>query len=432
MFMYKFTTLTLAILSSHYAWAENTQAVSTGSRFNPQISLILDGNFYHDNQQATGSEILENIAGIGHGVGFGEEEAGLQNGFNLGESELVMSAIVDPSFDGLLIMTVGADGGVALEESWLQTRQLPYGLKVKMGKFLSGIGYQNSQHKHAWDFADQNLAYSGLLGGEGFKDVGLQLTWLAPTPFYSLFGLEALQGNDQERFGTRISNADAESIIGVAQALPEAKAGPRIHTLFAKFAPDIGDNQALQLGLSYAQAQQYQQLLDDDDTAQSGDEYALDGKQTLYGVDWVYKWDSAGEFGQGDLKVTGEYLRLKKNMTVSAAGASAIAMLGNNVTGIQDGYYLQASYGIAPRWSLASRYDVNGASNELTVAGTNTEFKQSSRLGVSLAFSPSEFSRLRLQATQGTIYDNAGTETELKQVFLQYTHSLGTHGAHKF
>jgi hypothetical protein len=430
--MYKLTALVLGIFSSHVVWAESTQAISTGSSFNPKISLILDGNFYHDNQKSKGSETLDNMAGIGHGVGFGEEEAGLQNGFNLGESEIVMSAIVDPYFDGYLTLTVGADGGTALEESWLQTRLLPNGLKIKMGKFLSGIGYQNSQHKHVWDFADQNLAYLGLLGGEGFKDTGLQLTWVAPTSFYALLGVEAFQGNDQERFGTHISNADAETIIATSKPVADAKAGPRIHTLFAKFSPDIGDSQALQIGLSYAQAQQYQQVLDSDGTPLNGDEVALDGKQTLYGLDWVYKWDSAGEFGQGDIKVTGEYLRVKKNMTVSGVGASATPVVGDSVTGSQDGYYLQASYGISPRWSLAGRYDVNGATNTLNVAGTTTDLKQSSRMGVSLAFSPSEFSRLRLQLAQGTIYDDAGTKTPLKQVFLQYTHSLGPHGAHKF
>ncbi len=430
--MYKIGLLTFGLCFNQFASAENTTTITTGSRFNPQISLILDGNYYHENQKGKSGEILDGAAGIGHGVGFGEEEAGLQNGFNLGESELVMSAIVDPYFDGYLTLTVGADGGTALEESWLQTRQLPNGLKVKMGKFLSGIGYQNSQHRHAWDFADQNLAYLGLLGGEGFKDTGLQLTWVAPTSFYTLLGVEALQGNDQERFGTQINNADAETILGNAQSLPEAKAGPRIHTLFAKFSPDVGDSQALQIGLSYAQAQQYQQVLDNDGTPLNGDEYALDGKQTLYGLDWVYKWDSAGELGQGDIKVTGEYLRMKKDMKVTATGTTANLVVGDSVTGSQDGYYLQASYGIAPRWSLASRYDVNGATNELNTAGTTTDLKQSSRIVVSLAVSPSEFSRLRLQLAQGNIYDDAGTKIALKQVFLQYTHSLGAHGAHKF
>ncbi|MBK6756789.1 MAG: hypothetical protein IPG70_03780 [Moraxellaceae bacterium] len=130
--------------------------------------------------------------------------------------------------------------------------------------------------------------------------------------------MKLLQGNDQERFGTQISNDDAQSVIASNQPFSATQSGSRLNTLFAKFAPDIGADQALQIGVSYAQAQHYQQLLDDDDTALSGDELTLDGKQTFMGLDWVYKWDSAGEFGQGDIKITGEYLRLKKDMTVDA------------------------------------------------------------------------------------------------------------------
>ena len=54
--MYKLTALALGIFSSHVVWAESTQAISTGNRFNPQMSLILDGHFYHDNQKAKGTK----------------------------------------------------------------------------------------------------------------------------------------------------------------------------------------------------------------------------------------------------------------------------------------------------------------------------------------------------------------------------------------
>jgi hypothetical protein len=50
---------------------------------------------------------------------------------------------------------------------------------MRGGKFLSGIGYLNSQHPHTWDFVDQNLAYGTLLGDHGLMDTGLQLGWTA-------------------------------------------------------------------------------------------------------------------------------------------------------------------------------------------------------------------------------------------------------------
>ena len=277
-------------------------------------------------------------------------------------------------------------------------------------------------------------------------DTGLQLTWLAPTPFYALFGLEALQGKEQERFGALVDeelNHDTIDENNMLGSFAEQKAGPRINTLFAKFAPDLGSNHALQWGFSYAQAKQYQQLLDEDETAQTGDEMALDGKQTLIGTDIVYKWDGAGQYGQGDFKVIAEYLTLKKDMTVAA---SSIGMdtdgdtlldtfplvIGSKVTGKQDGYTLQASYGIAPRWQVSLRHDATGNTNELNNAGTKVSFKDSSRNSLAVSFYASEFSRLRLQASQADLADETGKVEKVNQVFLQYTHSLGPHGAHKF
>jgi hypothetical protein len=88
-----------------------------------------------------------------------------------GSPELVMSAVVDPYFDGKLTLTVGNDGGTELEEAWLQTRLLPAGLKLKMGKFLSGIGYTNSQHPHTWDFRRPEPGLRmGMLGDHGLMD----------------------------------------------------------------------------------------------------------------------------------------------------------------------------------------------------------------------------------------------------------------------
>ena len=93
-----------------------------------------------------------------------------------------------------------------------------------------------------------------------------------------------------------------------------------MNTLLPNLHPDLGSNHALQWGFSYAQATQYQQLLDEDEIAQTGDEMALDGKQTLIGTDIVYKWDGAGQYGQGDFKVIAEYLTPLKDMSVVASG----------------------------------------------------------------------------------------------------------------
>lgn len=406
-------------------------AVTSGTAFNPQVSLILSGDYYHDNENGAGQEAIEEAAGILHGSHFHEHGHEAGNGFRLGESELVLSATVDPYFDARFVAAFDSGGDAEIEEAWLQTRLLPAGLRLKAGKFLSEIGYQNSRHPHTWDFADQNLAYSALLGEHGLADAGLQLTWLAPAPFYLLLGAEALQGSEQERFGTVIEEEDASAVLA-AGGLPEHDDGPRLGTLFVKAGPDLGDDHALQLGLSYARASQYQQLIDEDEAALSGDEYALDGSQQLIGADLVYKYDARGERGRGDLRLAAEYLRLEKDMVVSGADLLAPLATGTAVSGEQDGYYLQATYGIAPRWQLGARYDATGDTNALDEGGTSIEFGKSSRYSLALTFLPSEFSRLRLQAADGEISNEDGTRTELDQVLLSYTVSLGAHGAHAF
>ncbi|WP_455197951.1 hypothetical protein, partial [Kaarinaea lacus] len=49
------------------------------------------------------------------------------------------------------------------------------------------------------------------------------------------------------------------------------------------------------------------------------------------------------------------------------------------------------------------------------------------RVSYMIDYSPSEFSRFRLQFNN----DNSGHESD-NQVYLQYIMSLGSHGAHKF
>ncbi len=152
-------------------------ALTSGSAFNPQISVILDGNYYQDGIDGDGSTLVglafqpsrpgghghehegEEVAAEGHAHG------AANNGFNFREAEIALSATIDPYFDASLYLAVDGDGDVELEEGWLQTRGLPYGLRVKAGKFLSDFGYINKQHPHQWDFVDQNLTLPEPAGG---------------------------------------------------------------------------------------------------------------------------------------------------------------------------------------------------------------------------------------------------------------------------
>jgi hypothetical protein len=65
--------------------------------------------------------------------------------------------------------------------------------------------------------------------------------------------------------------------------------------------------------------------------------------------------------------------------------------IGSKVTGTQDGYTLQASYGIAPRWQVSLRHDATGNTNELNEAGNKTVLKTLAVTVLLSAFMPANF-----------------------------------------
>ncbi|MDI1301805.1 MAG: TonB-dependent receptor [bacterium] len=399
---------------------DSNQSVSSGSAFNPAISLILSGNFYNDS--ASGKLLAP--AGINH-VSPGIDD----QGFNLGETELVLSATVDPDFDAAANIVLDGQGKAAVEEAWFETRQLPYGLKVRAGKMKSNIGYLNSQHPHTWDFADQNLAYNALLGGEGITDSGLRVEWLPDWSLYTLLGIEALQGK-QEVVGVSQVALDAGSALNA----PAEKNGPRLVTAYIKVSPDLGDNHTLQLGLWGLGVHQQQEAYG---TA-GADEYLLDGNENIHGLEVVYKYDGGGEAGHRNLKIQSEILHGQKNLTVAALGGTPLYNAGNSVNAgdrvdsSETAYYVQAVYGIAPRWQLGLRLDQSGLGSRITEAGRGSNFDASRRASMALTWNITEFSRLRAQYSKADVTNTAGQDQPYDQYFLTYSMSLGTHGAHKF
>lgn len=417
-------SLTLAVFAASVALpayaADSNQSVTSGSAFNPAISLILSGNFYQDSESGK----LLAPAGMNNMPNAADDQ-----GFNLGESELIFSATVDRNFDASANIVLTGDGEAEVEEAWFETRQLPYGLKVRAGKIKSNIGYLNSHHPHTWDFADQNLAYNALLGGEGISDSGVRVEWLPQLPLYTLLGIEALQGN-QETIGVAQASFDASAATGAA---PEEKQGPRIITTYIKTSPELDDNHTLLLGLWNLRAQQHQET-----AGNSPDDFLLDGDESLYGLEAIYKYDGGGEAGAGSLKLQTEFLHGDKNLRVAAFNGSATygngnaVNLGDKVNSRESAWYLQGVYGIAPRLQFGLRFDQSGIGSTISEPGSSTELKSSMRSSVALTWNLTEFSRLRAQYSKADISDASGASQKYDQYFLTYSMSLGTHGAHKF
>src|SRR4030095_13929201 len=105
------------------------------------------------------------------------------NGFNLQQLELSIGSGGGPHFrfdPKNLFPQVGGE----IEEVSGPTLALPYTLQVRAGQFLTRFGRINPTHPHAWDFVDQPLAVGRVFGGDGNRGVGVELSYLAPTPFF--------------------------------------------------------------------------------------------------------------------------------------------------------------------------------------------------------------------------------------------------------
>ena len=124
------------------------------------------------------------------------DEAGLPDrGFTLDESEVTLSANVDHVMSAVLTVSFdGQEGGVNVEEAYVQSLDLPGGLTAKAGRFFSGVGYLNERHSHDWQFMDAPLPYRAFLGGQ-YGDDGVGVRWLAPTDIYLQFGAEWFRGD---------------------------------------------------------------------------------------------------------------------------------------------------------------------------------------------------------------------------------------------
>lgn len=378
---------------------ETAQAASNS--FNPEISFILQGGYSHlqdlPHRQATG--FLSNGA-----------SGPATRGFSVDDSELVLAANIDPYFRGYLNAVVNNDT-VGVEEAWFQTLALGNGLTIKGGRFRSGIGYQNEQHPHAWDFATNNLMYETLFG-EGYSNDGLQLKWVAPTELFTELGAEIGRGSN---FPGTDRNAN----------------GVGSYALYGHIGGDVGDSHSWRSGVSYLSTRAADRSGALADFGPTQVDTAFDGDSRTWMADFVWKWAPHGNPNVNNFKFAAELFRREEDGSLNCTGGMCGAGSLGAYQATQYGGYAQAVYQFMPRWRVGYRYDrLNPGSQDFGVNNTRLPRPDfgPSRHALMADYSPSEFTRLRLQYTR----DQSMLGQDENQWYLQYIYSLGTHGAHTF
>lgn len=379
---------------------------ASANAFNPAIALILSGlytNLSHtpEDYRLTGFALPEG-AEVGPG----------SRGFNLGESELVISANIDPYLFGNLAVVLTPEGEVELEEVFIQTIALANGLNVKAGRFFSGIGYLNVQHPHSWDFVDAPLAYQALLGGQ-YGDDGVQVKWLAPTETFFEIGAEVMRGA-----GFPASERD--------------KNGSGAAALFANLGGDVGASSWL-AGVSLLSASPQGREVADIGLAAADVSNSFSGESKAWIADVVWKYAPNGNKAPGNFKLQAEYLKRDESgdLIYDYGDGEANTNSSAPFNSKQSGWYLQGVYQFMPSWRVGLRADrldtdaVDFGANSINMAQPGFSPSKNSAM---VDYNPSEFSRVRLQFAQ----DKSRQEVTDNQIFLQYLVSLGAHGGHQF
>jgi hypothetical protein len=377
--------------------------------FNPAISLILEGT-YTDLSQ---SPDTYHIGGFFPPGEVGPEKSGL----SIAETELAISASVDPYFSGYFTAALQPDGGAEVENAFFTTPALGHGLSLQGGRFFPDIGYLNPQHQHAWDFVDAPLPYRAFLGGQ-LADDGVQLEWVAPTELFVALGGDVGHG---------LSFPGSDSNLN----------GAHLFTVFGHVGGDVGVSNSWRAGLSYLQASPRDRSYDDLDSAGALVTNAFSGTSRLWLGDFVWKWAPEGNPINRNFKFQAEYFWRNEDGQLAFDTAG---LLGNPLVGSYDsrqsGWYAQAVYQFMPRWRVGVRYDQlesgspsiglvdNGSltAADFPLLATHNPWAAAAMID----WSPSEFSRLRLQYE----VDNSRFNATDRQVYLQYIMSLGAHGAH--
>jgi hypothetical protein len=359
-------------------------APASNNAFNPGIAAVLNG-FYVASSRDTQKQVIR-------GVDMGDEAGLPLRGFSLGESEVSLAANIDPHLSGFLDFSMQDDNSLSVEEAYIQSKDLPYGLSVKAGRFLSGIGYLNERHSHDWQFSDAPLPYRAFLNTQ-YGDDGLQVRWLAPPDQFLEFGAELFRGD----------------------AYPAANAphgGQGTVTAFVHTGDDINESSSYLAALSYLHSRA--------DNRTDADGNSFTGNDDLGIGSFVYKWAPGGNPTVNNLTLASEVFYGREEGLFNGDGFSQNRF----------GWYAQGDYQFMPAWSFGLRY----ASIDTQLPGPTLSGSPLDDLGhgpraetALLEYDTSEFGRFRVQYTHD--------ESDLKpndEILFQYTVIYGPHGAHRY
>ena len=301
-----------------------------------------------------------------------------------------------------------------LEEAFLTTQTLPYGLQVKAGTYFTEFGRLNPQHPHSWSFVDQPVINTRLLGGDGLRGPGARVSWLPLLPWYT----ELILGVQNANGETAVSFLNTDFALnwgGLTVDREVATLADLLRSVRWLNSLSLGSETTVNLGLSG--------LWGPNRTGPGG-------KTAIYGGDLYLKWQPlANDQGWPFVAFQGEVMH--RNYLVVDNEFYAIADLPYSPVGTHTdfGGYAQLQWGFKRGWVAGVRYEQASGPDD-DVREYFPVLQDRTRLGGNLTYYPSEFSKLRVQLNlDGANFLEQGQAWSL---WFQYEFLLGQHAGHKF
>lgn len=152
--------------------------VGAQMKINPDISLIGDfrGTYHSDKEGGPNeaSKVLINFQGL----------------------EVAANGYLNPYARADVFLGFHNEvGSFEIEEAYITLlRGLPLSSQLKLGQYLVDLGRTNLQHPHQWSWIEKPLVHSEMLGEEGYRTAGINLSSLYPVRSMALgFSLNLLR-----------------------------------------------------------------------------------------------------------------------------------------------------------------------------------------------------------------------------------------------
>jgi len=253
---------------------------------------------------------------------------------DVGETEVVLDAYLNPYSSGVLNASFSKDGASVEEGYFTVFRGLPLGLNVKGGKYRVGFGKLNPAHPHTYPFFERPRVLAAYLpGDESLNETGIDVSRLIPIVGDASITASAdyLQG-DSFRI-TRASTGDPHDPLESGEGDGVDRSRPAILGRLSSFLM-VGQQSGLEIGAS----------------AVSGtNNVAARTRTTVLGADMKAKlWRTASSY----LVLQGEGLKLVREDATWAATTGY-----SHQTIRPTGGYAFADYYLSPRYDAGASFE---------------------------------------------------------------------------